>query len=109
MRRLARRLFTLCSAVSLAMCVAVCVLWLRSYRAMDLVGWNRIAGEHATISGLAARNGVVYVHSTRHRADSVVNNRQIRPGPWRESRTNDDPLLIEPGTHAGWSLRRDNR
>ena len=31
MRRLARRLFTLCSAVSLLLCVAVCVLWVRSY------------------------------------------------------------------------------
>ena len=30
MRRLARRLFTLCSAVSLLLCVAVCVLWVRS-------------------------------------------------------------------------------
>ena len=31
MRRLARRLFTLCSAASLLLCVAVGVLWLRSY------------------------------------------------------------------------------
>jgi hypothetical protein len=31
MRRLARRLFTLCSAVSLLLCVAVCVLWVRSH------------------------------------------------------------------------------
>ena len=31
MRRLARHLFTLCSAVSLLLCVAACVLWLRSY------------------------------------------------------------------------------
>ena len=31
MRRLARRLFTLCSAVSLLLCVAVCVLWVLSY------------------------------------------------------------------------------
>ena len=31
MRRLARRLFTLCSALSLLLCVAVCVLWVWSY------------------------------------------------------------------------------
>jgi hypothetical protein len=30
MRRLARRLITLCSAASLLLCVAVCVLWVRS-------------------------------------------------------------------------------
>jgi 4-amino-4-deoxy-L-arabinose transferase-like glycosyltransferase len=32
MRRLARSLFTLCSAASLLVCVAVCVLWPWSYR-----------------------------------------------------------------------------
>jgi hypothetical protein len=31
MRRLARHLFTLCSAMSLVLCVAACVLWVRSY------------------------------------------------------------------------------
>src|SRR5688572_6283696 len=31
MRRLARRLFTLCSAASLLLCVAVCVLWPASF------------------------------------------------------------------------------
>ena len=35
MRRLARRLFTLCSAVSLLLCVAVCVLWVRSFWVKD--------------------------------------------------------------------------
>ena len=37
MRRLARRLFTLCSAVSLLLCVAACVLWVRSYFVSDHV------------------------------------------------------------------------
>ena len=35
MRRLARRLFTLCSAASLVLCVTVCVLWARSYGDAD--------------------------------------------------------------------------
>src|SRR5687768_702477 len=35
MRRLARRLFTLCSALSLLLSVAVCVLWVRSVRNGD--------------------------------------------------------------------------
>ena len=36
MKRLARMLFTLCSAASLVLCVAVCVLWVRSYWAADI-------------------------------------------------------------------------
>jgi hypothetical protein len=35
MRRLTRYLFTFCSAVSLLLCVAVCVLWVRSYSYCD--------------------------------------------------------------------------
>ncbi len=40
MRRLARRLFTVCSAVSLVLCVAVCVLWGRSYWVQDTLTWS---------------------------------------------------------------------
>ena len=39
MRRLVRRLFTLGSAVSLLLCVAVCVLWVRSHAVADV--WLR--------------------------------------------------------------------
>jgi hypothetical protein len=45
MRRVARHLFTLCSAVSLALCVAVCVPWVRSHaaaaRVSQVVGGTR--------------------------------------------------------------------
>jgi 4-amino-4-deoxy-L-arabinose transferase-like glycosyltransferase len=44
MRRLARHLFTLCSASSLLLFVAVCVLWVRSYRVSDQLIWRRIDG-----------------------------------------------------------------
>ena len=37
MRRLPRRLFTLCSALSLLLCVAVCALWVRSHFQADHV------------------------------------------------------------------------
>jgi hypothetical protein len=37
MRRVARHLFTILSALSLLLCVATCVLWVRSYFATDLV------------------------------------------------------------------------
>jgi hypothetical protein len=38
MRRLARHLFTLCSAASLLLCVAVCALWVRSYWVGESLG-----------------------------------------------------------------------
>src|SRR5688500_17536805 len=37
MRPLARPLFTFCSAVSLLVCVALCLLWARSYWRRDVV------------------------------------------------------------------------
>jgi hypothetical protein len=37
MRRLPRHLFTLCSAVSVLLCVATCVLWVRSLTHWDSV------------------------------------------------------------------------
>ena len=44
MRRLARHLFTFCSAASLVLLVAVCVLWARSYWRGDAVSWGTPAG-----------------------------------------------------------------
>ena len=44
MRRLARDLFTLCSALSLLLFVAVCVLWVRTYRLSDQIIWQRLDG-----------------------------------------------------------------
>lgn len=38
MKRLARHLFTLCSALSLVLCVALCAVWVRSYFARDGLG-----------------------------------------------------------------------
>jgi hypothetical protein len=71
MRRPLRHLFTFCAGASLLLCVAACVLWLRSYWAHDRVlyqteenargaqrcfvlGWNRavLVFEHHHISGL---------------------------------------------------------
>jgi hypothetical protein len=37
-----RRLFTILSAISLLLCVAVCVLWVRSYWVADTVMWRRV-------------------------------------------------------------------
>jgi hypothetical protein len=55
-RRLARYLFTLCSVVSLLLCVAVCVLWVRSCWVTDQLIWQRVDGRR---SGQSAQGGVV--------------------------------------------------
>jgi hypothetical protein len=39
MRRVCRRLLAICSAVSLAVSVAVCMLWVRSYQVHDVWGF----------------------------------------------------------------------
>jgi hypothetical protein len=50
MRRLARHLFTLCSALSLVLCIAVCVLWVRSYHMTEQVNWRNAGGWRAVRS-----------------------------------------------------------
>jgi hypothetical protein len=47
MRRLARQLITLCSAASLLMCVAMCVLWALSYRVRDELFWGNLKSSDA--------------------------------------------------------------
>jgi hypothetical protein len=44
MRRLVRHLFTLCSALSLLLCLAICVLWVRSYRMTEQINWRNAGG-----------------------------------------------------------------
>jgi hypothetical protein len=58
MRRPARRLFTLCSAASLLLCVAVCVLWVRCYLTPDSLG---ISGSR--YYGLKSTDGLLTVAS----------------------------------------------
>jgi hypothetical protein len=48
MRRLARRLLALCSAASLVVCVAACVLFVRSYFVHDTL-WYREAGDRQVL------------------------------------------------------------
>ena len=99
-----RRLFTLCSALSLLLCVAVCVLWVRSYWVEDWVKyhgpdvaglrWRRFAcasgGGHVTVSWatLTFRDG-------RRAAAYAENQRPVR-GWGYEARVPD----------GGWDVRR---
>ena len=59
MRRFARRLFTLCSTVSLLLCVATGAVWARSWWAVDTfaqIRWDGGTGRHSQ-SGVAWERG----------------------------------------------------
>ena len=66
MRRVARRLLTLCSALSLVLCVAVCVLWVR----------GRTRAEQLS----AASAGSLWVLESNDRHLGLV-----RVGGWRDN------------------------
>ena len=61
------RLYTLCSALSLLLCAAVCGLWVRSYFAADEVGYTRVSGGTAPPEqvGLISARGSVWVGRSR--------------------------------------------
>ena len=61
MRAVKRRLFTLASAVSLVLCAAVCVLWVRSYWREDIVVHSTPDGELTA----ASYRGAVYFDTGR--------------------------------------------
>ena len=72
-----RRLFTLLSAVSLVLCVATCVLWVRSYRVWDEV---RVRGERQV--DLLARRGAVLLNVMSKFSGQAgnYNHRTVGPG-----------------------------
>lgn len=79
MRRLARRLFTLCSAASLVLCVAAAALWARSYLEWDEAEVARVgpAPGDATTWWAWSKNGTVSV-GTLH----WQKRRDGRPWAW---------------------------
>src|SRR5688500_18467235 len=55
-----RRLFTVLSALSLLLCVAVVVLWVRSYWVIDLYVWDRApVGSTHHLASIASYDGNV--------------------------------------------------
>jgi hypothetical protein len=112
LRRLARHAFTLLSALSLLLCVAVCGLWVRSYFACDwvTVHWQDPARFEATGGGVAALRGVLIVHYG-HNAGGFGDGSD--PGPVYRfdsqpvGRQGMFPPRVPPGeTLAGFGWRR---
>jgi hypothetical protein len=79
MRRLARHLFTLCSAASLLLCVAAGVLWVRSYSHPFLLyyDWLNTAGQ------IEARS--VYCHSDNGAVEITADRTIAHTDHWAKS------------------------
>ena len=71
MRRLARRLFTLCSVASLLLCVALCVLWVRSYWVSDVYCQRRAKGE-LTVGSLRGGAYVLSITDAPDKSATVI-------------------------------------
>jgi hypothetical protein len=62
-----RRLFTILSTLSLLLCVATCVLWVRSaaMKTGDRFGWTKVAGEAGRRAEVSSVDGEIrYAHDT---------------------------------------------
>ena len=86
-----RRLFTLCSALSLLLCLAVCVLWVRSYFVSD----SAQVILQRTKEGKIARLGSATTHRGRVWLQGVRVHPRSAPGPWLR----DDPVYWHTPPH----------
>ena len=107
-----RRLFTLCSAASLLLCVAVCGLWGRSYRCADEVRWE---GARTWAAVNSSRGRIVAYHATAlipgglSPGKGVVRYERGAPGEahlaaWLPLRPNRLGFGLRSGTAAGARL-----
>ena len=102
MRRLARRLFTLCSAVSLVLCVVVCVFWVRSRRAEDYVQRISVGPKGGHVVKLSSTLGRIEVFFMAT-SDGFFRNKKV--GVSAETGGEPEPLDAE-GTVWGFRFRR---
>jgi hypothetical protein len=98
LRRVCRHLFTLCAAASLVLCVALVVLWARSYRRTDVAFFNHGSGGFgaATLSG----GSVVWVNGNNYYAD-VKDDPGWHAGSWRYASAYGNLSPIERGPRDG--------
>jgi hypothetical protein len=107
-RRFARRLFTLCSAASLLLCVMVCVLWARSYWTDDRFSCERVvvaADGRQELRRWSLRSAAGRARLGRH-SDRRAFRLKLprRPLAWDA----DDDLSWSPGS-LGWPPVRVER
>jgi hypothetical protein len=87
---MARRLFTVLSVLSLLLCVAVVVLWVRSYWVYDVVRWNRLQ-----LSGV--RGGLLVASLTSEGRQSGEFDPMVAPGLTHERFPPDDGTAWDGG------------
>lgn len=80
MRRLARHTFTLCAAVSLMLCVVLCVLWVRSYSRPDTIRrkWHTVTLTTYEQRRLELLTGRGSVHARWDREHITASARDVR-------------------------------
>ena len=100
-----RRLFTVCSALSLLLCAAVCALWVRSYGTADQFDWRHVVVGYSGDWGHVDVDGTVRVVSNR---GEIVLTRSadefVADPPWRDrAELTDSRLWAGP---SGWQFER---
>jgi hypothetical protein len=118
MRRIARHLFTIVAALSLVLCAAVCMAWVRSHRLSDYFGWCNAGGWREFYS--AEGHLVIHVMS----GDYSTSTQQFQPPAYRseplryvqrnwllkvELGENDDTLTSWERGGFAWHERRNAR
>jgi hypothetical protein len=104
MRRLTRHLFTLGSALSLLLCVVVCVLWVRSYWRPDLLLHDRPAAPDGSwCFGAWSTSGELDGNVFRSRDEPTPGWRYLAgPSPWGWDRPLRTTLNWHPERRSGW-------
>jgi hypothetical protein len=104
MRRLVRHLFTLCSAIALVLCVAVCVLWVRSYHYMDAFGGSWLDDDRRTQVKQAVVSSTGSIALRRLDTTFVAAARR-----WTDEESPPQPLEFNsvahnPGPNSRWNF-----
>jgi hypothetical protein len=86
MHAVRRRLHNFLTVLSLLMCVAVCVLWVRGNRHQDNIGWGSWArsvdskNQERWFAGVASSSGVLAVGALRQREGDAIPGPLLRTG-----------------------------
>src|SRR5688500_9339155 len=96
MRRVLRHLFTVCSALSLLLCIA-CVLWVRSYRTPEYVQRDRADPAHRAWDRweLWSQRGSLRLARDRYRKVPVDEDLTQWPQGWRLGVADPGETLLE--------------
>jgi len=107
-----RRIFNLVSLVSLLLCVATVVLWVRSYRVLERWVWAGAASNSDTYRrGISLSRGIVAMSSYRLRANQSGSRVVVVTAGWPVGRSISRPIEFAGPRYLGfgWHHERRNR